>query len=252
VSGDEDLIAGFHAVTAALEQSPELVGQVWLDRERSDARVQALLGLARKAGIRVQRVPRLKLDQLVGKDVRHQGVVARTLVMPGLGESELYERLDSLEVPAFLLVLDEVQDPHNFGACLRTAEGAGVHAVIAPKDGSAPMSATVRKVASGSAERIPVFYVTNLARVLQQLKDRGVWVLGAAGGAEADLYQCRLSGPLAIVLGSEDKGLRRLTRELCDQLIRIPMSGEVESLNVSAATAVILYEALRQRRQPVS
>jgi 23S rRNA (guanosine2251-2'-O)-methyltransferase len=245
----EDLVAGFHAVTAALEEAPDRVGQVWLDRDRSDARSQVVLALARRAGIRVQRVPHLKLDQLVGKDVRHQGVVARKLLAPTLDENGLYALLDGLDEVPFLLVLDEVQDPHNFGACLRTAEAAGVHAVVAPKDGSAPMSATVRKVASGSAERIPVCYVTNLARVLEQLKTRGIWVTGAAGDADKSLFDLSLTGPTAMVLGAEDKGLRRLTRSSCDQLAAIPMRGRAESLNVSVAAGVFLFEIQRQRRQ---
>lgn len=245
----DDLVAGFHAVIAALEQAPELIGQVWLDRDRSDARTRAVLNLARQAGIRVQRVPHPRLDQLVGEDVRHQGVVARKLVAPTLDENDLYPLLDRLEEPAFLLVLDGVQDPHNFGACLRTAEAAGVHAVIAPKDGSAPMSATVRKVASGSAERVPVCYVTNLARLLEKLKARGIWVAGAAGDAGKNLYALQLTGPVAMVLGAEDKGLRRLTRAGCDQLAAISMRGEVESLNVSVAAGVFLFEIRRQREQ---
>jgi 23S rRNA (guanosine2251-2'-O)-methyltransferase len=175
-------------------------------------------------------------------------VVAETGAAPVIGENELPEFLDALPHPAFLLILDGIQDPHNLGACLRTADAAGVDAVILPRDRSAPLNATVRKVACGAAEFVPVVRVTNLARIMRAIRDRGIWVYGAAGEAESTLYQTDLSGPLALVLGGEGKGLRRLTREHCDGLVSIPLDGSVSSLNVSVATGVCLFEARRQRR----
>ena len=243
----EELIYGFHAVLAALEARGDAVAVIWLDRERHDKRVQAVVSAARAAHIKVQQVPRVKLDQLAGRDVHHQGVVARVQGVRFRHEKDLAGFLDALAAPPFLLVLDGVQDPHNLGACLRSAEAAGVHAVVLPKDRAAPITAVVRKAASGAAELLPIFQVTNLARVLAGMKQRGVWVLGAAGDAEAELYGVNLTGPLALVLGGEGRGLRRLTKEQCDVLVRIPMAGRAESLNVSVAAGIVLFEAVRQR-----
>jgi len=206
-----------------------------------------VLDLAEKANVPIRRVARGELDELV-PGVSHQGVVAETGAAPVIGEKELPEFLDALPHPAFLLILDGIQDPHNLGACLRTADAAGVDAVILPRDRSAPLNATVRKVACGAAEFVPVVRVTNLARIMRAIRDRGIWVYGAAGEAESTLYQTDLSGPLALVLGGEGKGLRRLTREHCDGLVSIPLDGSVSSLNVSVATGVCLFEARRQRR----
>jgi 23S rRNA (guanosine2251-2'-O)-methyltransferase len=214
---------------------------------RDDARMQQVLELAEKANVPIRRVARGELDELV-QGVSHQGVVAETGAAPVIGEKELPEFLDALPHPAFLLILDGIQDPHNLGACLRTADAAGVDAVILPRDRSAPLNATVRKVACGAAEFVPVVRVTNLARIMRAIRDRGIWVYGAAGEAESTLYQTDLSGPLALVLGGEGKGLRRLTREHCDGLVSIPLDGSVSSLNVSVATGICLFEARRQRR----
>lgn len=200
--------------------------------------------------MRLSPVPRQELDRLAGNGpdgLRHQGVLARMQAPAPGNESDLLELLTGLETPPLLLVLDGVQDPRNLGACLRSADAAGVHAVVVPRDRAAELTAVARKTAAGAAESVPLFVVTNLARCLRELRSAGVWLVGLAGEAETDLYQARLTGPLAMVLGAEGSGLRRLTREHCDELLRIPMAGSVESLNVSAATAVCLFEALRQR-----
>lgn len=237
---------GLHAVQAAL-RAGEPVRLLWLLESRHDARLQAVRDLAASRGIAIRTASRAELDQQA-QGGRHQGVVAELA-----GESrQLPTDLDTLlaglgEESPFLLVLDGVQDPHNLGACLRSANAAGVHAVIAPKDRAAGLTPTARKVASGAAEYTPFITVTNLARTLRQLQDAGVWVVGAAGEAEQSLYAADLRGPLALVLGAEGAGLRRLTREHCDLLVRLPMAGEVESLNVSVAAGVCLFEARRQR-----
>jgi 23S rRNA (guanosine2251-2'-O)-methyltransferase len=248
---DQDHVWGIHAVLTALEQSPERVDAVWIDAQRGDKRVQTIIDVARSADIKVHRVPRPKLDQLAGYE-RHQGVVARVRQEPVRRLDDLSTVLSGLTHDPFLLVLDGVQDPHNLGACLRSADGAGVDAVIIPKDQSVGLTPTVRHVACGAAETIPVFQVTNLSRTLTELKERGVWVIGAAGESERELYEADMRGPLALVLGGEEKGLRRLTRERCDLLVRIPMQGTVSSLNVSVAAGVCLYEAVRQRRSLAS
>ncbi len=241
------VVFGLHAVQAALENQASRVAGVLLQRGRGDARIDAIEQLARAAGISVERREVRELDQLSGNG-RHQGVVARLEAAGPQGEGALDDLLDKAGPAPFVLVLDGVQDPHNLGACLRTADAAGVHAVIVPRDRAAGLSPTVRKVASGAAETTPLIHVVNLARTLRHLKDRGIWVVGAAGEADMDLYAADLKGPLAIVMGSEGEGLRRLTREHCDSLVRIPMAGSVESLNVSVATGVLLFEATRQRR----
>ena len=239
-------VFGLHAVTSLLQRNPTRVSLLLALESRDDARMQQVLELAEKANVPIRRVARGELDELV-QGVSHQGVVAETGAAPAIGEKELPQFLDALPHPAFLLILDGIQDPHNLGACLRTADAAGVDAVILPRDRSAPLNATVRKVACGAAEFVPVVRVTNLARIMRAIRDRGIWVYGAAGEAESTLYQTDLSGPLALVLGGEGKGLRRLTREHCDGLVSIPLDGSVSSLNVSVATGVCLFEARRQR-----
>jgi 23S rRNA (guanosine2251-2'-O)-methyltransferase len=241
---------GVHAVTAALEKPAKSGMALCIDARRQDQRVLRVVELAQDRGIEIRRIRSSELDTLA-EGGRHQGVV---LLGQGsevmLDESGLMDLFDALQEPAFFLVLDGITDPHNLGACLRSAEAAGVHAVILPRDRSASLTATARKVASGAAERVPLARVTNLSRTLEQLADAGVWIVGAAGETDTSVYQADLKGPLAIVMGAEDKGLRRLTREHCQQLVKIPMVGEIESLNVSVATGILLYEAVRQRRAP--
>lgn len=240
-------VFGLHAVTSLLQRNPARVSLLLVLESREDARIQQVLALAEKANVPIRRVARRELDELV-PGVSHQGVLAETGSAPGLGEKELPGLIDGLERPVFLLILDGVQDPHNLGACLRSAEAAGVDAVILPKDRSAPLNSTVRKVACGAAETVPVVRVTNLVRTLRALKDAGVWIYGATAEADTALYETDLSGALALVLGGEGKGLRRLTREHCDGLVAIPMAGSMSSLNVSVATGVCLFEARRQRK----
>jgi 23S rRNA (guanosine2251-2'-O)-methyltransferase len=241
---ETSLIYGFHAVMSRLRASPASIQEVYLHHERHDRRAQDLLRLAQDAGVRVVMTDRARLDGMLGSG-KHQGVVAQ--VTPVNLPHDIDEVLESLSEPALFLVLDGVQDPHNLGACLRVADAMGVHAVIAPKDRAVGLNATVRKVASGAAESVPFVPVTNLARTLRDLKDKGVWTIGAAGEAEQDLLAAKLTGPIAWVLGAEGEGLRRLTREVCDELVRIPMFGSVESLNVSVASGICLYETRRQR-----
>jgi 23S rRNA (guanosine2251-2'-O)-methyltransferase len=239
------LLCGFHSVRIALEKHPRDVEGLWLSDARGDARVQALEQLAQSAGVAVHRVPREELDRLAG-EARHQGVVAMRRAATAPSERDLEELVAQAANP-LLLVLDGVQDPHNLGACLRSAAAAGAHAVIVPRDNSAPLTAVAQRAAAGAAEVLPLVTVTNLARTLQTLKEQGVWIYGASHKAEASLYETDLSGPVALVLGAEGTGLRRLTREHCDGLLRIPMPGPVESLNVSVAAGVCLFEAVRQR-----
>lgn len=244
----DELIHGWHAVAAALQYEPEQVRGLWVERQRRDGRMQALLDQASRQGVAVHTTDRAELDRLTS-GARHQGVAARlALRQRTLGEADLPALLAAAEGPLLLLALDGIQDPHNLGACLRSAAAAGVHAVIAPTDRSVGLNATVRKVACGGAEIVPVVTVTNLARALRALQEQGVWVVGAAGEAADNLYDVDFTPPTAIVLGGEEKGLRRLTREVCDRLARIPMAeGGVESLNVSVAAGVFLFEARRQR-----
>jgi 23S rRNA (guanosine2251-2'-O)-methyltransferase len=247
MAGEKELLYGLHAVGAALTHDPQSVLALWVQAGRRDERIERLLEAAAAAGVAVRQVARQELDRIAG-GARHQGVIAQARSMPVRDEGDLDALLDGLTAPPFLLVLDGVQDPHNLGACLRTADAAGVHAVVVPKDRAVGLTATVRKVASGAAETVPFVQVTNLARCLRELRERGMWLVGASGEAETDLYAADLRGPLALVLGAEEKGLRRLTREHCDLLVRIPMDGTVESLNVSVATGILLFEAVRQRR----
>jgi 23S rRNA (guanosine2251-2'-O)-methyltransferase len=242
----QQTVFGIHAVAALLERDPDSVQALMVLQGRADERLSRLLVQAGKCGIGVQTVARKELDKLVRG--QHQGVVALVEVASQLGEGDLDDLLDRLgTIPPFLLILDGVTDPHNLGACLRSADAAGVHAVIIPKDKSASLNATVRKVACGAAESVPLISVTNLARTMEWLQQRGIWITGAAGEADKELYQTDLKGPMALVMGAEGSGLRRLTREHCDQLVRIPMAGAVSSLNVSVATGVCLFEVVRQR-----
>lgn len=238
------IIHGFHAITARLRQQPDSLLELYVDVKRRDVRLRELLKLAEGKGVRILAVGGQRLDGLAGH-VRHQGVVAR--VVAARKVHHLDDVLDTLDEPPLLLVLDGVQDPHNLGACLRTADAFGVHAVIAPKDRAVGLNATVEKVACGAAETVPYIMVTNLARTLRELQERAIWVIGADSGATDSLYQLSSRGALAWVLGAEGKGMRRLTRETCDQLVRIPMQGSVESLNVSVSAGIVLYEACRWR-----
>jgi 23S rRNA (guanosine2251-2'-O)-methyltransferase len=243
---DTRIIHGFHAVTARIRQHADSVQELYVDAQRRDPRVRDLLKLAETSGVRIIPVDAKRLDGLAG-NARHQGVAAR--VNAAQRVQHLDDVLDTLTEPALLLVLDGVQDPHNLGACLRSADAFGVHAVIAPKDRAVGLNATVEKVASGAADSVPYITVTNLARTLRELKERDIWVVGADSDAPVDLHGFRHSGALAWVLGAEGEGMRRLTRETCDQLVRIPMLGSVESLNVSVSAGIVLYEARSQRAE---
>jgi len=237
-------VFGFHAVLARLRADAASVTEIYLDENRKDARAKDLALAAEKAGVALMRVPTKRLDGFYGGG-RHQGVVAMALEKPA--RESLEDLLDSVKEPPLLLVLDGVTDPHNLGACLRVADAAGVHAVIAPKDRAAGIGATVSKVASGAAESIPYYMVTNLARTLDGLKERSIWIVGADEHADRTLYESDLPESIAWVLGAEGEGMRRLTRERCDLLARIPMRGSVASLNVSVASGVCLFESRRRR-----
>jgi 23S rRNA (guanosine2251-2'-O)-methyltransferase len=238
------ILFGFHAITVRMKTAPKSVIELHVEANRRDARMRSFVDRAREANIKIVETDGERLDKLAGTS-RHQGVVARVEVvaMP----HSLDEVVESIEGPPLLLVLDGVTDPHNLGACLRVADGAGAHAIVAPKDHAVGVNATVAKVASGAAETVPYIMVTNLARTLNELKDFDIRVIGTSDDAEQDLYDLDLTGPVAFVLGSEGDGMRQLTRKTCDQLVRIPMAGAVESLNVSVAAGVCLFEALRQR-----
>ena len=238
------VLFGFHALGVRLKTAPASVIEVYVDATRRDARMKQFLARAADAGVRVIEADGARLAKLAG-GVGHQGVVARVQAIEAA--HSLDDLLDELQEPPLLLVLDGVTDPHNLGACLRVADGAGAHAVIAPKDHAAGINATVAKVASGAAETVPYFMVTNLARTLGELKERSIWVVGTAGEAEKTLYAVDMKTPTALVLGAEGPGMRQLTRKTCDELVHIPMQGAVESLNVSVASAVCLFEARRQR-----
>ncbi len=242
-----DIVFGLHAVQALLKSAPQRILELRVLKGRQDQRLQKLLAAADRQQIAPIAVSRSQLDELVD-DENHQGVVA--LCRPGEVHDEafLFRLLENLERPPFLLVLDTITDPHNLGACMRTAEAAGVDAVIAPKDKSVGLTAVARKVACGAAEVLPFVPVTNLARTLKKMQEQGVWLIGTAGEANQSVYQADLRGPLALVMGAEGTGMRRLTREHCDGLVNIPMAGTVSSLNVSVATGVCLFEAVRQRQ----
>ena len=240
------LVFGIHAVSSLLDHHADAVQVLYTLSGRRDKRLQSLVDKAKHAGIPVEECSRADLNARCPQV--HQGIVALSeATNREYHEQDLDALLDGLDHPPLLLVLDGVTDPHNLGACLRSAEAAGADAVIVPKDKSVQLSPTVRKVACGAAEIVPFVSVTNLARTLQSLQQRGIWVFGAAGEAQQSLYDAELKGPIALVLGSEGKGLRRLTREHCDSLLAIPMAGEVSSLNVSVSTGVCLFEAVRQR-----
>jgi len=236
------VVFGFHAVLARLRADPKSVLEIFLDETRNDARGKDLVAIAERAGARVMRVPTRRLDGFYGGG-RHQGVVARVEVKK-VADS-LDELLDQIEKP-LVLVLDGVTDPHNLGACLRVANAAGAHAVIAPRDRAAGITPAVSKVASGAAEATPYIMVTNLARTLRDLKERNIWIVGADERAEKTLYEADLPQSIAWVLGAEGEGMRRLTRESCDLLVRIPMRGEVESLNVAVSAGICLFESRRR------
>ena len=241
------VLFGFHAVGVRLKTAPASIIEVYVDPTRRDARMKQFLSRAAEAGVRIIEADGPRLIKLTG-GAGHQGVAARVQAVEGVRTlDELLDDLQEQGTVPLLLVLDGVTDPHNLGACLRVADGAGAHAVIAPKDHAAGINATVAKVASGAAETVPYFMVTNLARTLNELKERSIWVTGTSDDAERTLYDVDFKGPTALVLGAEGAGMRQLTRKTCDQLVRIPMMGAVESLNVSVASGVCLYEARRQR-----
>ncbi len=237
---------GLHSIQAALDYSPKKIGKAWIDAQRQDKRLTQLIDGLLDLGIEPEKVDRKKLDKLADSH-NHQGIVIEVELPGELSESKLKDAVLTLSAVPLFLVLDNVQDPHNFGACLRTADAAGVHGVIVTKDNAVGITPTVCKVASGAAETVPVYQVTNLSRTLRWLKDQGIWVMGAAGDATQTAYQTDFTVPLALVVGAEGKGLRRLTKEQCDVLVKLPMLGQVESLNLSVATGVLLYETVRQR-----
>lgn len=239
-------VYGLHPVRQIFANDISRVIEIWVQQDRQDAKLQPLIQQAEQQGLRLQFVPKKTLDKLT-QNSHHQGIVIRYKIPSPAQNLQLEEYIVSLTVPPFLLILDQIQDPHNLGACLRTADAVGVHAVITPKDRACTLTATVCKVASGAADTVPLFQVTNLVSTLNWLKQQGIWLIGAAGESQCSVFETRLTGAIALILGAEEKGLRRLTRETCDTLIAIPMLGKVESLNVSVATGVCLYEALRQR-----
>ena len=237
---------GLHSVQAALDYSPNKIHKAWVDTGRQDKRLTQAIDNLLDLGIEPEKVDRKKLDRLAENN-NHQGIVIEVEMPSELTESELKTAVENLTETALFLVLDNVQDPHNLGACLRTADATGVHGVIITKDNATGITPTVCKVASGAAETVPVYQVTNLARTLRWLKGEGLWIMGAAGETAQTIYSTDFSVPMALVVGTEGKGLRRLTKEQCDVLVSVPMHGKVESLNLSVATGVLLYEAVRQR-----
>jgi 23S rRNA (guanosine2251-2'-O)-methyltransferase len=241
------LIFGFHAIVSRLRQNPASIKEIFLDAARHDQRARDLSKLAEVQGVRLIPCDSARLTGMAG-EARHQGVAAN--IDPSRSYIDIEDVLDTLTEPALLLVLDGIQDPHNLGACLRVADAFGVHAVVAPKDRAVGLTATVHKIASGAADTVPYISVTNLARTLRELKLRGISIIGAAADADSDLYSARLEGSIAWVLGAEEKGMRRLTREICDRLVSIPMLGSVENLNVSVSAGICLFETRRQRSAP--
>jgi len=240
-----EIVFGLHAVQALLDSDPQRFQEVFILKGRDDRRLQPVVKALEAQGIVIQVASRQWLDSQVEGGV-HQGIVARVKAGRQYQENDLPDLLEKLESP-FLLILDGVTDPHNLGACLRSADAAGVHAVIVPKDRSAQLNATAKKVACGAAEHVPLIRVTNLARTMRMLQEANVWIVGTAGEADHTLFQSKMTGPMALVMGAEGEGMRRLTREHCDELISIPMAGTVSSLNVSVATGICLFEAVRQR-----
>jgi 23S rRNA (guanosine2251-2'-O)-methyltransferase len=246
MSSTPKVLFGFHAVGVRLKTAPQSIIEIYVDPTRRDARMRQFVERSKEAGVRLIEADGMRLAKLAGSH-GHQGVAARVNAVAQVHSlDELLERVEQVEAP-LILVLDGVTDPHNLGACLRVADGAGAHAVIAPKDHAVGINATVAKVASGAAETVPYFMVTNLARTLNELKERNIWIIGTSDDAEKNLYQMDFKGPTALVLGAEGNGMRQLTRKTCDELVSIPMCGGVESLNVSVASGVCLYEARRQR-----
>lgn len=239
---ENDIAYGIHSVESLLKHSPDKVLQIWLQKNRDDNRINTIITLAKKSGVSIEYISTDKLNKKY-EGVRHQGVVAR---IRSSGKSMQIEDILGLE-QCLLLVLDGVEDPHNIGACLRTADAVGVDAVIVSKNRSPGITPVVRKVASGAADTVPFITVSNLARSLQQLKDNDVWVIGTAGETRTSIFDCKPSKKMALVMGAEEKGLRRLTRESCDELVRIPMAGSVESLNISVATGICLYDLQRKQ-----
>ena len=239
------IIYGLHAVQSFIKHKSTAAIILLYDKRRNDKRLQQVIKLAERQNVKLQEATVKQLDEL-SQGERHQGVVLQA--SSAVTQPTLEDLLDSLDEPAFLLILDGVTDPHNLGACLRTADASGVHAVIFPKDKSASINATVRKVACGAAEVIPTYPVTNLARTMEQLQQRGIWIIGTAGEASDEIYDLDLTGSKALVMGAEGDGMRRLTREKCDFLAKLPMAGTVSSLNVSVATGVCLFEMVRQRK----
>lgn len=241
-------VFGLHAVKSIMDNHPDRLVELYVSKERQNDAVSALVQQAHGIGIRPQWVPKHALDKRA-EGGNHQGVVATVTSLPTLNENDLAELVDNSEQTPLFLVLDGITDPHNLGACLRTADAAGVTAVIVPKDKSAQITPTVRKVASGAAEVVPLVVVTNLARALRELQQLNVWLIGTAGEATKSLYEVDYQGPTAIIMGAEGKGMRRLTRETCDELVAIPLAGSVSSLNVSVASGVCLFEVVRQRNE---
>ena len=241
-------IFGVHAAQSALDYAPKKIRQAWVDQKRQDERLVSLLKGLQKHNIRPEKADRKKLDNLA-KGGNHQGIVLEVEMPAMRSESDLKAVVESSGQMPFWLVLDHVQDPQNLGACLRTADAAGVQGVIVTKDQAVGITPTVCKVASGAAETVPVYQVTNLSRTLSWLKEQGIWIAGAAGEAEKNIYAMDVNMPLALVMGAEEKGMRRLTREQCDFLVKIPMQGSVDSLNVSVAAGVLIYEIFRQRME---
>lgn len=237
---------GLHTIYTILKHQPERIISLSLLKSREDEKIALIETLAKQAEIPVSFLARDKLDQLV-EGANHQGVIAVCVKATPYRENDLSKLIENLSTPPFILILDGVQDPHNLGACFRSADAAGVHFIIAPKDNSASLTPTVSKVASGAAEVLPFVQVTNLVRAMKILKEQGIWIYGAAHDTEKTIYQTNLKGPLALVMGAEGTGLRRLTKDHCDGLAKIPMLGSVESLNVSVATGIFLFEAVRQR-----
>jgi len=241
-----ELLIGIHAVEAALDHDVANLVELYVENGSQNARVKALAERARDLGVKPHAREREALDRMTG-GARHQGVVARYKAPPPRAESDLAALVEQAGADALLLVLDGVTDPHNFGACLRSAEAAGVTAVVVPKDRAVGVTPTVRRASAGAADRVPIVAATNLARTLKALKEAGVWLVGLAGEATQSVYAVDLKGPIALVLGGEGEGMRRLTREACDFVAKIPMRGDIESLNVSVSTGIVLFEALRQR-----
>ncbi len=247
MSKQENYLYGLHSVKRLLEKRAQDIQVLFVLKGRQDKAMENLLNEAKKQGISIQATHRKQLDEFAPNG-NHQGIIAQCNMPQALGEENLIDILEALEVPPFLLILDGVQDPHNLGACLRTADGAGIHAVIAPKDRACNLTPVVCKVACGAEQTVPFVQVTNLSRCMEKLKERGIWIMGTSGDADTMIYDFDLKGPLALVMGAEGQGIRQLTAKNCDKLLKIPLAGSVESLNVSVATGICLFEAVRQRQ----